>query len=55
MRVRIAAVQYHLKKINSWDEFEQQLDFVMDSAAEYHPHYTFAGTFYYTALIFCPN
>ena len=26
MRVRIAAVQYHLKKINNWDEFEKQLE-----------------------------
>ena len=56
MRVRIAAVQYHLKRLNNWDEFEQQLNFVMDSAAEYHPHYVLLPELIYdTTFIICSN
>ena len=39
------------KKINSWEEFEQQLDFVMDSAAEYHPHYVLLPELFTTQLL----
>lgn len=51
MRVRIAAVQYHLKKINSFEEFEQQINFVMESAAEYNPHYVLLPELFTTQIL----
>ncbi|MGA7837999.1 MAG: carbon-nitrogen hydrolase family protein [Ignavibacteriaceae bacterium] len=51
MRVRIAAIQYNLKKINSFDEFEQQINFVMESAAEYNPHYVLLPELFTTQLL----
>jgi len=51
MRVRIAAVQYYLRKINSWEEFEQQINFVMDSAAEYKPHYVLLPELFTTQIL----
>jgi predicted amidohydrolase len=51
MRVRIAAVQYNLRKINSFEDFEQQINFVMESAAEYNPHYVLLPELFTTQLL----
>ena len=51
MRVRIAAVQYYLRRIDSWNEFEQQLNFVMDAAAEYQPHYVLLPELFTTQIL----
>ena len=39
MRVRLASVQYQLKGVKSFEEFEDQVHFVLTAAAEYKPHY----------------
>jgi len=39
MKVRIAAVQYHLRHVQDWAGFESQVDFVLDAAAEYRPQF----------------
>ncbi|MFY9326691.1 MAG: carbon-nitrogen hydrolase family protein [Georgfuchsia sp.] len=39
MRVRIAAVQYKLRHIDNWAGFADQVDFVLNAAAEYKPHF----------------
>ena len=51
MRVRIAAIQYNLRKINSFEDFEQQINFVMESAAEYNPHYVLLPELFTTQLL----
>lgn len=34
--VRVAAVQYQMRRIRSWDEFVTQCEFFVDTAADYH-------------------
>ena len=51
MRVRIASVQYHLKKIENFEEFENQVNFVLSSAAEYNPHYVLFPELFTTQLL----
>ncbi len=51
MRIRIAAVQYHLKKIMNFQDFAQQLHFVLSSAAEYSPHYVLLPELFTTQLL----
>ena len=51
MRIRIASIQYHLKKIENFDEFEQQVRFVLSSAAEYNPHYVLLPELFTTQLL----
>ena len=39
MKVRIAAVQYLLRRIEDWDGFENQVRFILKAAAEYKPNF----------------
>lgn len=39
MKIRIAAVQYQMEPISGWDEFEDQVRYILDAAAEYDPEY----------------
>ncbi|MFO1324387.1 MAG: carbon-nitrogen hydrolase family protein [Burkholderiales bacterium] len=39
MKVRIAAVQYLMEPISGWKEFEEQVRYVLDAAAEYQPEF----------------
>lgn len=39
MRVRIAAVQYQFRTIQSFDDFAQQVTFFVESAADYDSHF----------------
>jgi predicted amidohydrolase/ribosomal protein S18 acetylase RimI-like enzyme len=38
-KVRVCAAQYRMRKINSWEEFVQQVEFFIQSANEYHSHF----------------
>ena len=51
MRVRIAAVQYHLRHLQDWAGFESQVDFVLDAAAEYRPHFVLLPEIFTTQLM----
>lgn len=51
MRIRIAAVQYNLRKIDSFEEFAQQVNFVLSSAAEYNAHYVLLPELFTTQLL----
>lgn len=37
--VRVCAAQYGMRRISSWKELEQQVDFFVKTAEEYHCHY----------------
>ncbi len=37
-RVRVCAAQYQMRRIKSWEEFEQQVEFFVTTADEYHCH-----------------
>ena len=37
--VRVCAAQYRMRRIGSWAELEQQVDFFVRTAEEYHCHY----------------
>lgn len=39
MKIRIAAVQYQMESISGWDEFEEQVRYVLEAAAEYDPEF----------------
>jgi len=49
--VRIAAGQYHLRHIDDWAGFESQVDFVLDAAAEYRPHFVLLPEIFTTQLM----
>ncbi|MFA5371277.1 MAG: carbon-nitrogen hydrolase family protein [Sideroxydans sp.] len=51
MRARIAAVQYKLRHIKDWDEFANQVRFVISSAADYQPHYVLLPEIFTTQLL----
>lgn len=51
MRVRIAAVQYHLRHIPDLAGFESQVDFVLDAAAEYRPQFVVMPEIFTTQLL----
>lgn len=51
MRVRIAAVQYHLRHIRDWEGFESQVGFVLDAAAEYRPQFVLLPEIFTTQLM----
>ncbi len=51
MRVRIAAVQYHLRPVQDWAGFETQVDFVLDAAAEYRPQFVLLPEIFTTQLL----
>lgn len=51
MRVRIAAIQYHLRFVSDFDGFESQVDFVLSSAAEYRPQFVLLPEIFTTQLL----
>ncbi|MEO8399652.1 MAG: carbon-nitrogen hydrolase family protein [Ignavibacteriaceae bacterium] len=51
MKVRIAAVQYQFRRITSFEDFKQQIEFVLTSAAEYHPHYVLLPELFTTQML----
>lgn len=51
MRARIAAVQYKLRHIKDWAAFENQVDFVLTSAADYQPHYVLLPEIFTTQIL----
>ena len=38
-KVRACAAQYQMRRIKNWEEFEQQADFFIQTANEYHSHF----------------
>ncbi|MBW7884265.1 MAG: GNAT family N-acetyltransferase [Caldilineaceae bacterium] len=38
-RIRVCAAQWFMRPIHSWDEFEQTVDFFVDTANTYHSHF----------------
>lgn len=46
MRVRIAAIQYMLRPIKSWEEFAAQVEFFVQSAADYKSHFVLFPEFF---------
>ncbi len=51
MKTRIAAVQYQLRHIDSWEEFAQQVDFVLNAAADYEPQFVLLPELFTTQLL----
>ncbi|TWU59801.1 (R)-stereoselective amidase [Rubripirellula tenax] len=49
--VRIAAVQYLLRSIKDWDEFENQVRFVMKAAGDYKPQFVMFPEIFTTQLL----
>jgi predicted amidohydrolase/ribosomal protein S18 acetylase RimI-like enzyme len=38
-KVRVCAVQYEMRRIRDWEEFERQVDFFVITAEQYHSHF----------------
>lgn len=51
MRSRIAAVQYKLRHIDDWAGFEAQVDFVLNAAADYQPHFVLLPEIFTTQIL----
>lgn len=51
MRSRIAAVQYKLRHIDNWTGFEAQVNFVLNAAADYQPHFVLLPEIFTTQLL----
>lgn len=51
MKVRIAAVQYRLRSIENFDEFAQQVHFVLNAAEDYHPQFVLLPEIFTTQLL----
>lgn len=51
MKSRIAAVQYKLRHINDWDGFEAQVNFVLNAAADYEPHFVLLPEIFTTQIL----
>ncbi len=51
MKSRIAAVQYKLRHINDWDGFEAQVNFVLNAAADYQPHFVLLPEIFTTQIL----
>jgi predicted amidohydrolase len=51
MRVRVAAIQYQLRHVQGWDQFEEQVEFVLGAAAEYRPNFVLLPEIFTTQLL----
>ncbi len=38
-KIRVCAAQYGMRRLRDWDDFEQQVDFFVKTAEEYHCHF----------------
>ena len=38
-KIRVCAAQYQLRSIKTWDDFERQVEFFVETANEYHCHF----------------
>lgn len=51
MKARIAAVQYKLRNIDDWEGFVAQVNFVLNAAADYQPHYVLLPELFTTQIL----
>ena len=51
MKSRIAAVQYKLRYIEDWAGFEAQVNFVLNAAADYEPHFVLLPEIFTTQIL----
>ncbi len=51
MRTRIAAIQYKLRHIDDWAGFEKQVNFVLNAAADYEPHFVLLPELFTTQIL----
>lgn len=51
MRSRIAAVQYKLRHIDNWEGFVAQVNFVLNAAADYEPHFVLLPELFTTQIL----
>lgn len=38
-RIRVCAAQYGMRRVDSWEQFEHQVDFFVETAHSYHSHF----------------
>lgn len=53
MKVRIATVQYMLRPVTGWSDFEQQVQFTLRAASEYRPNFVLLPEILTTQLMSC--
>ncbi len=51
MKVRVAAIQYMLRPISGWDEFERQVHYVLSAAGDYKPNFVVLPEIFTTQLM----
>jgi predicted amidohydrolase len=53
MKVRVAAMQYMLRPIAGWEDFERQVQMMLEAAAEYRPQFVLMPEILTTQLMSC--
>jgi len=51
VKARIASIQYMLQPIASWSDFERQVNYTLDAAAEYRPQFVLLPEIFTTQLM----
>lgn len=51
MKARIAAIQYMLRPVTSWNDFERQVHYVLGAAGDYKPHFVLLPEIFTTQLM----
>lgn len=51
MKVRVAAIQYMLRPISGWDDFERQVHYVLSAAGDYKPNFVVLPEIFTTQLM----
>jgi predicted amidohydrolase/GNAT superfamily N-acetyltransferase len=50
-KVRVCAAQYQMRRIKNWEEFQQNVEFFVDTADEYHCHFLVFPEYFTAQLI----
>jgi predicted amidohydrolase len=53
MKVRAATIQYMLRGISSWEEFQRQVEVMLEAAADYRPNFVLLPEIFTTQLLSC--
>jgi predicted amidohydrolase len=51
-KIRVCAAQYRMRRISTWEEFQHQVEFFVETAEEYHAHFLLFPELF-TVQLFC--
>lgn len=51
-KVRVCSAQYLMRRISAWEEFEQTVEFFVDTASSYHSHFLVLPEYFTAQLVY---